>query len=107
MRESRKCSPEVPETTGAGELRTATRERYPEEGVGVLCPGGARPPRAVMVRFVDRHRATHGVEPICRVVGIAPVDVVQTAGARRGAALRPEITRVWEATRRRYGAKTA
>ncbi len=69
-----------------------------------------------MVRFIDAHRASYGVEPICRVVGIAPSTYYEQqartrdparlpARAQRDAALRPEITRVWEATRRRYGAK--
>ena len=34
--------------------------------------GGARPPTEVMVAFVDLHRAEYGVEPICRVLPIAP-----------------------------------
>jgi len=34
--------------------------------------GGARPPREVMVAFVDAHRAEYGVEPICAEVPIAP-----------------------------------
>ena len=25
-----------------------------------------------MIRFIDDHRAVHGVEPICRVLPIAP-----------------------------------
>jgi len=29
------------------------------------CEGGARPPSQVMVRFIDAHRTTFGVEPIC------------------------------------------
>lgn len=68
------------------------------------------------VRFVEDHRATYGVEPICRVVGLAPSTYYEQqartrdparlpARAQRDAALQPEITRVWEATRRRYGAK--
>ena len=69
-----------------------------------------------MVRFIDAHRATYGVEPICRVVEIAPSTYYEHQArtrdparlpvrAQRDATLRPEITRVWEATRRRYGAK--
>jgi putative transposase len=69
-----------------------------------------------VVRFIDTPRTAYGVEPICRVVGIAPSPYYEQqarprdparlpARTQRDAALRPEITRVWEATRRRYGAK--
>ena len=69
-----------------------------------------------MVRFIDTHREAYGVEPICAVLPIAPSTYYeQTARARdpsrlparaqREAALRPEIVRVWQATRQRYGAK--
>ena len=36
--------------------------------VGVFRPGGARPPTAVMLAFIDHHREVYGVEPICRVL---------------------------------------
>ena len=52
--------------------RTEARQRDSAEGVGVFRPGGARPPTEVMVAFIDQHRETYGVEPICRVVPIAP-----------------------------------
>lgn len=69
-----------------------------------------------MVAFLDAHRAEYGVEPICAVLPIAPATYYEQkarqrdparlpARAQRDAALRPEITRVWHATRRRYGAK--
>jgi transposase InsO family protein len=69
-----------------------------------------------MVGFIDAHRELYGVEPICAVVPIAPSTYYEhqarttdpgrrPARAQRDAALQPEITRVWEATRRRYGAK--
>jgi len=70
----------------------------------------------MMVAFIDAHRAAYGVEPICAVLPIAPSTYHEQkarerdparlpARAQRDAALRPEITRVWEATRRRYGGK--
>jgi hypothetical protein len=40
--------------------------------VGLFRPGGARPPRELMVAFIDTHRASYGVEPICAVLPIAP-----------------------------------
>jgi putative transposase len=68
-----------------------------------------------MVAFIDAHRATYGVEPICAQLPIAPSTYHEQqarardparlpARTRRDAALAPEITRVWQATRRRYGA---
>jgi transposase InsO family protein len=47
-------------------------ERDPPEGVGGFRPRGARPPRAVMVAFIDAHRGVYGVEPICAVLPMAP-----------------------------------
>jgi len=35
-------------------------------------PGGARPPTEVMVAFIDEHRKCYGVEPICKILLIAP-----------------------------------
>ena len=57
---------------GAGSPRTAPGQRDPAQGVGVFCPGGARPPVQAMIAFIDEHRAVYGVEPICRVLPIAP-----------------------------------
>jgi len=68
------------------------------------------------VAFIDAHRAEYGVEPICRVVPIAPSTYYEAkarhadparepARVRRDARLRPEIERVWRANRRVYGAK--
>src|SRR6202453_2019365 len=36
------------------------------------CPGGARPPIQAMIAFIDDHREAYGVEPICKVLPIAP-----------------------------------
>ncbi len=69
-----------------------------------------------MVAFIDAHRETHGVEPICAVLPIAPSTYYeqkarqadprrQPARVQREARLRPEIQRVWQANRRVYGAK--
>jgi putative transposase len=68
----------------------------------------------VMVRFIDDHRATYGVESICRVLPIAPstyflfharqLDATQRpARARRDDELRGEIRRVWDANHQVYG----
>ena len=69
-----------------------------------------------MVGFIDAHRETYGVEPICAVLPIAPSTYYeqkarqadprrQPARVQREARLRPEIQRVWQAHRRVYGAK--
>jgi putative transposase len=34
--------------------------------------GGARPPTSVIVEFIDANRSELGVEPICRVLQVAP-----------------------------------
>ena len=70
----------------------------------------------MMVAFIDAHRATYGVEPICRVLPIAPstsydAKARQTdptrlpARTKRDTHLRNEITRVWRANRRVYGVR--
>ena len=67
-----------------------------------------------MIRFIDDHRGTYGVEPIARVLPIAPSTYYQhkvhesdpgsrSARARRDDELRGEIRRVFEANYRVYG----
>jgi transposase InsO family protein len=69
-----------------------------------------------MVRFIDEHRGTYGVEPICHVVPIAPSTYYESkarqadprrlpARAQRDAVLRAEIQRVWDDNLQVYGAK--
>jgi len=69
-----------------------------------------------MVGFIDAHRETYGVEPICAVLPIAPSTYYEQkarqadprrrpARVQREARLRLEIQRVWQANRRVYGAK--
>ena len=50
----------------------APGQRDPEEGVGLFCPSGARPPVPQMIAFIEEHRKVCGVEPTCRVLVIAP-----------------------------------
>ena len=65
--------------------------------------------------FVDKHRDIHGVEPICKVLQIAPSGYRHHAAQQRNPNLRcvramldetlkPEIQRVWQANMRVYGA---
>ena len=69
-----------------------------------------------MRAFVDQHRDAHGVEPICRVLQIAPSGYRRHAARQRtpalcgpraqcDQALRPQIERVWRANLQVYGAK--
>jgi len=58
------------------------RPTNPAQGVGVFCPGGARPPTQAMIEFIDDHRGAYGVEPICGVLPIAP-STYRTHAARR------------------------
>ncbi|MFL9861580.1 IS3 family transposase [Paraburkholderia madseniana] len=78
-------------------------------------PGGARPPPEVLKAFIDQHRDAFGVEPICKVLRIAPSGYRRHAAqlrdpsrrcarAIRDERLRPEIQRVWQANMQVYGA---
>jgi len=69
-----------------------------------------------MVAFIDEQRSTHGVEPICKQLPIAPstyyerkareIDPTRLSKrAVRDAQLRTEIDRVWKANLSVYGAK--
>lgn len=69
-----------------------------------------------MVSFIDAHRAVYGVEPICRVLPIAPSTyhahvarriepTRRSARARRDDVLRPEVRRVFEENFRVYGVR--
>ena len=61
----------------------APGQRDPAQGERVFCPGGARPPVQAMIAFIDDHRGAYGVEPICRVLPIAP-STYHAHAARRG-----------------------
>jgi putative transposase len=69
-----------------------------------------------MIAFVEEHRDIHGVEPICRLLPIAPSTYYEhvdrrrdpaklSARAKRDAELRDEIQRVWEENFRVYGVR--
>lgn len=69
-----------------------------------------------MYQFIDRHRITYGVEPICRVLQIAPSGYYghrarqaapsrRPARAQRDEQLRAAIQRVWDANHQVYGAR--
>jgi putative transposase len=65
--------------------------------------------------FIDEHRGTFGVEPICRVLQIAPSGyrryaaikrdpALSSARVKRDAELVPSIERVWQSNMQVYGA---
>ena len=67
-----------------------------------------------MVAFIDDHRMVYGVEPICRVLPIAPSTYFRckaeqrdptrrSARAQRDAVLRAIIRRIWDENHRVYG----
>ena len=69
-----------------------------------------------MVSFIDAHREVYGVEPICRVLPIAPSTyhahaarriepTKRSARARRDDALGPEVRRVFKENFRVYGVR--
>jgi putative transposase len=69
-----------------------------------------------MIAFIDEHRGAYGVEPICKVLPIAPstyhdhvakrIDPTKlSARAKRDLALRPEIARVFAENFEVYGAR--
>ena len=75
-----------------------------------LFRAGARPALAEAVKFIEAYRARWGVEPICRVLQVAPssyyaaISRPPSARRRRDQQLRVAIRRVWEEHRSVYGA---
>ncbi|PNE09619.1 MAG: IS3 family transposase [Beijerinckiaceae bacterium] len=67
-------------TDMAAKLKTLERENRElrqaneilRKASAYFCPGGARPPIQAMIAFIDDHRGAYGVEPICKVLPIAP-----------------------------------
>ena len=71
-----------------------------------------------MIAFIDDHREAHGVEPICKVLPIAPSTYYDhvagrrdparlSARAKRDMALKVEVRRVFEENFRGYGVRKA
>src|SRR6185312_456334 len=76
----------------------------------------ARPPREVMLAFIDAHRDQYGVESICKLLPIAPSRYYEhksrqkdpkriPARHQRDAELCGSIRRVWQENFRVYGAR--
>jgi len=69
-----------------------------------------------MINFIDEHRGDYGVEPICRVLPIAPSTYHERVAqrrdpsrlsprAQRDEAMKPEVRRVFEANFKVYGVR--
>ena len=86
----------------AGEPRAQALQRDLAPGLGVFCPGGARPPVEVIVDFIDANRDELGVEPICRDLQVAPSTYYAaksrplSARAVRDAVLIPILVTLWK-----------
>ena len=75
-----------------------------------------RPPVQALIAFIDEHREVYGVEPICKVLPIAPSTYREhvarrrnpetaPARARRDAVLRGKIRRVFDDNFQVYGVR--
>src|ERR1700735_2714997 len=104
------------EGSRAGEPRASASQRDPAQGKRLFCDGGARPPVQAMIAFIDDHRGAHGVEPICKVLPIAPstyhAHVAKrrdpaklSARARQDAELKIEVRRVFDQNFSVYGVR--
>ena len=104
------------EGAGARAPGAEAQQRDSQDGVRVFRSGGARPPGQVgaLVAYIDAHRDRFGVEPICRVLPIAPSTYPlhhrrqrdptrRCARAQRDDALRVAIQRVWDENHQGYG----
>ncbi|QVQ38606.1 IS3 family transposase (plasmid) [Pseudochrobactrum algeriensis] len=81
-----------------------------------FCPGGARPPLQTMISFIDEYRSVFGVEPICRLLPIAPSTYYENVAkrldinrlsvrTRNDISLKIEIRRVFEQNFCVYGVR--
>ena len=93
--------------------RASAGERDPEGGVGFL-RAGARPATAeAMSVFIDEHRSVFGVEPICKLLQVAPSTYYAVKARQQNPAARTlrdretlaEIQRVHDASAGLYGAR--
>ncbi|HEX5923661.1 MAG TPA: IS3 family transposase [Baekduia sp.] len=84
------------------------------KSASIFLRAGARPATAqALSAYIDEHREVFGVEPICRVLGIAPSTYYAVkkrqaqppARALRDAELWPQIERIYAASDGTYGAE--
>src|SRR5204862_3532253 len=110
------CGREADRGVGTGEPGTEACQRDPEGGLGFL-RAGVGPATAQVVEFIDEHRERFGgVEPICRVlreagVQIAPSTYYEVKGrplsarAQRDEELIGLIRTIYDANYQVYGAR--
>ncbi|QHS09141.1 IS3 family transposase [Sinimarinibacterium sp. NLF-5-8] len=83
---------------------------------GFFRPGGARPRTEEVNAYIDRHRDVYGVEPICKVLQVAPSAYrrhaarqrrpeLRSARSQRDEGLMAQIRRVWQANMQVYGVR--
>ncbi|KAA1284790.1 IS3 family transposase [Alcaligenes faecalis] len=83
---------------------------------GFFRPGGARPRTEEVNAYIDRHRGVYGVEPICKVLQVAPsaywrhaarqrCPELRSVRSQRDKGLMAEIGRVWQANMQVYGVR--
>ncbi|MCR6651672.1 MAG: IS3 family transposase [Cellvibrionaceae bacterium] len=83
---------------------------------GFFRPSGARPRTEEVNAYIDRHRDVYGVEPICKVLQVAPSAYrrhaarqrypdLRSARSQRDEVLAAEIQRVWQANMQVYGTR--
>jgi hypothetical protein len=93
----------------------APGQRHPQGGQHVFCPGGALLPTQEFKAYIDQHRDAHGIEPICKVLQIAPSCYWRHGAQIRDPAMRcdkakhddeliPQVQRIWHANMQVYGA---
>ncbi|MGN5538183.1 IS3 family transposase [Alcaligenes sp. Lyrl_28] len=81
-----------------------------------FAPGGARPRTEEINTYIDQHRDVYGVEPICRVLQVAPSAYrchaarqrrpeLRSVRSQRDEGLMAEIRRVWQANMQVYGVR--
>ncbi|WP_155826676.1 IS3 family transposase [Laribacter hongkongensis] len=125
IRQQERDTGQRPGTTGAEAARVKALEREVRElkkaneilrlASALFRAGGARPPHQVVNAFIDTHRARLGIEPICRVLQVAPSACRRQAARQRNPALRSnrairdeqlseKIDRVWQLNHQVYGA---
>ena len=61
-----------------GSEGAAPRQRDLAQGVGIFCAGGARPPREMVMGFIEAHHKDLGIEPICRELRGRPIVLART-----------------------------
>lgn len=86
---------QVGTTNLRGSLKALERENreLSRKAAAFFRPGGARSPRDVMVSFIDAHRKTYEVEPICAELPIAPSTYYESKAREAGRTLLPARTR--------------